>query len=262
MLRQVEQDISRYGIIEQGDRITVGLSGGADSVCLLLLLLELKQKYGLTLKAVHVHHGLRGAEADEDEVFVRDLCERLGVPLAVRHADVKAQAERTGCSVEEAGRKLRYRALREEAEGGKIATAHHSDDNCETILFNILRGTGFAGLAGIPQVNGDVIRPLLHVTREQIEDYLKEKGQPYRTDATNASPAYARNRIRNELLPWLEREINAGAREHLLNLGKRAAEAEALIGGLAKSFYEEQAVISEDAVELPLEALKEQPSLV
>ena len=172
MLRQVEQDISRYGIIEQGDRITAGISGGADSVCLLLLLLELKPKYGLTLKAVHVHHGLRGAEADEDEAFVRELCERLSVPLSVRHADVKRQAERTGCSEEEAGRKLRYQVLKEEAEGGKIATAHHSDDNCETILFNILRGTGFAGLAGIPQVNGDVIRPLLHVTREQIEEYL------------------------------------------------------------------------------------------
>ena len=262
MLKQVEQDITRKGIIQQGDRITVGLSGGADSVCLLLLLLELKPKYGLALKAVHVHHGLRGAEADGDEAFVRELCEKLGVPLAVRHVDVRAQAEQTGCSEEEAGRKLRYQALKEEADGGKIATAHHSDDNCETILFNMIRGTGLSGLSGIPQVNGNIIRPLLHVSREQIEAYLKEKGQPWRTDATNASPAYTRNRIRNELLPWLEREINPGTREHLLNLAQRAAEVEELIEGLAREFFREQAVIGEDAAELPVKALLEQPAPV
>ena len=262
MLKQLEQDISKYGIIEQGDRITVGLSGGADSVCLLFLLLELKPEYGLTLKAVHVHHGLRGAEADEDEAFVRALCERLGVPLTVRRIDVLGQVRATGRSEEEVGRELRYRVLREEAEGGKIATAHHSDDNCETILFNILRGTGLAGLAGIPQVNGDIIRPLLHVSRAQIEEYLEKRGEPYRTDRTNASPAYTRNRIRNELLPWLEKEINAGTKEHLLNLGRRAAEAEELAAALAERFYKENVQSGREAAELPAKALKSQPALI
>lgn len=262
MLKQVEQDISEYGIIRQGDRITLGLSGGADSVCLLFLLLELKEKYGLTLKAVHVHHGLRGAEADGDEAFVRDLCERLQVPLSVRHADVRAFAKETGRSEEEAGRELRYRILREEAAGGKIATAHHSDDNCETILLNILRGTGLAGLSGIPQANGDIIRPLLHVSRAQIEEYLKKRGEPYRTDATNSSPEYTRNRIRLELLPWLEREINAGTREHLLNLARRAGEAEELVSALAEDFFKKAAGIGEGAVELPVQELETQPALV
>ena len=122
MIRQAEEDIRTYGIIERGDRITVGLSGGADSVCLLFLLLELRETYALSVSAVHVNHGLRGADADRDEAFVRALCERHGVPLTVRRADVRAQAAAWGLSLEETGRRLRYAFLREAAAGGKIAT--------------------------------------------------------------------------------------------------------------------------------------------
>ena len=252
IIQRVEQDIQTYGIIEQGDRICVGLSGGADSVCLLFLLLDLKQKYGLSLSAVHVHHGLRGAAADADEAFVRDLCARLDVLLTVCRADVRAEARKRGCSEEEAGRLVRYRAFEEAAAGGKIATAHHADDNCETILFNILRGTGLTGLTGIPQKSGQVIRPLLHVDRAQIEDYLRDRGESWCTDETNASGAYTRNRIRNELLPWLEREINPGVRMHLRNLAERAEEVQQWVLAQATSWLTAHVEPGEEAVLLPV----------
>ncbi len=252
MIRQVEEDIRTYGIIERGDRITVGLSGGADSVCLLFLLLDLQKRYALTVTAVHVHHGLRGASADADEAFVRALCARLSVPLTVYHADVRAQAKSWGFSEEETGRRLRYALLQEAAAGGKIATAHHADDNAETVLYNILRGTGLAGLAGIPQINGNVIRPLLHVTRAQIEAELAARGERWCTDETNLTGDYTRNRIRNDLLPLAEQAVNAGARAHLNALARQAAEAADLIRTLAQDWLAVHADFAETAATLPL----------
>ena len=205
--------------IGQNDTLLCAVSGGADSVCMLHVLHALQQEAGYALSCVHVHHGIRGAEADEDAAFVRSLCELLQVSFVLKRVDVPAlagQSSHTG--IEESARIARYEALREEAEKipqTRIAVAHTMDDNAETVLFQLLRGTGLRGLAGIRPVNGRIIRPLLPVSRKDIEAYLTEHGLSWRTDETNGDVTYARNYIRNLLLPEAEKAVNTGAKEHV-----------------------------------------------
>ncbi|MBR5381830.1 MAG: tRNA lysidine(34) synthetase TilS [Oscillospiraceae bacterium] len=196
-----------YGMLPYGARVLAAVSGGADSVCLLLILAAVSKERGLVLSAGHFNHCLRGEESDGDEAFVKALCERLGVPFLAGRGDVRAEAEKTGESLEEAARRLRYAFLEEAAAGARIATAHTASDNAETVLLNLTRGAGTRGLAGIPPVRGDIIRPMLTLTRTEAEAYLREKGQTYREDSTNASDDYTRNLLRHRVLPVL-REIN------------------------------------------------------
>jgi len=200
--------LRQYSLFTQGDRIAVGVSGGADSVALLRFLAVLREEYRWELIVCHIHHGLRGAEADRDEQFVRELAGQLGLPYAVRHIDAAALALENHLSVEEAGRDARYAFFAETAgEGGRIATAHTLDDTIETVLMNLIRGTGLHGLCGIPRTRGNIVRPLLDVTRAEVEEYLALLGQPYCTDSTNLSDDYTRNRVRHDILPRL-RELN------------------------------------------------------
>lgn len=200
--------LRQYSLFTQGDRIAVGVSGGADSVALLRFLAVLREEYRWELIVCHIHHGLRGAEADRDEQFVRELAGQLGLPYAVRHIDAAALALENHLSVEEAGRDARYAFFAETAgEGGRIATAHTLDDTIETVLMNLIRGTGLHGLCGIPRIRGNIVRPLLDVTRAEVEEYLALLGQPYCTDSTNLSDDYTRNRVRHDILPRL-RELN------------------------------------------------------
>ncbi len=217
---------------DRGDGVLLAVSGGADSVCLLFLLHELRDELGIRLAAFHLNHGLRGAEADGDEAYVRELCASLSVPFESAHEDVEAFAKREGLSEEEAGRTLRYRHLEETARHfscEKIATAHHRDDNAETVLMNLFRGSGLKGLGGIPPVRGKLIRPLLCLSRGEIEAWLREKGIAWREDATNSGDLYMRNRIRNGLMPWIRTEINGRAAEHILNTAALAAEADSYL---------------------------------
>ncbi|MFR3991220.1 MAG: tRNA lysidine(34) synthetase TilS [Angelakisella sp.] len=185
-----------------------GVSGGADSVALLRLSAVLREEYRWELIVCHIHHGLRGAEADRDEQFVGELARQLGLPYAVRHIDAAALALENHLSVEEAGRDARYAFFAETAgEGGRVATAHTLDDTIETVLMNLIRGTGLHGLCGIPRIRGNIVRPLLDVTRAEVEEYLALLGQPYCTDSTNLSDDYTRNRVRHDILPRL-RELN------------------------------------------------------
>ena len=196
--------LRQYSLFSQGDRIAVGVSGGADSVALLRFLAALRPQFGWDLVVCHIHHGLRGAEADRDECFVRALAEQLGLPCAVSRIDAAALALRDHISVEEAGRTARYAFFAQTAgEGGRIATAHTLDDSIETVLMNLVRGTGLRGLCGIPRIRGNIIRPLLDCTRAEVEDYLGALGQPYCTDSTNLTDDYTRNRIRHDILPRL-----------------------------------------------------------
>lgn len=196
--------LRQYSLFSQGDRIAVGVSGGADSVALLRFLAALRPQFGWDLVVCHIHHGLRGAEADRDECFVRALAEQLGLPCAVSRIDAAALALRDHISVEEAGRMARYAFFAQTAgEGGRIATAHTLDDSIETVLMNLVRGTGLRGLCGIPRIRGNIVRPLLDCTRAEIEDYLGALGQPYCTDSTNLTDDYTRNRIRHDILPRL-----------------------------------------------------------
>ncbi|MEG1849761.1 MAG: tRNA lysidine(34) synthetase TilS, partial [Oscillospiraceae bacterium] len=192
--------IRKYGMLAQGDRVTVGLSGGADSVALLRVLLELSAPLGFSVWAGPINQQLRGEESRRDENFCRALCQRLGVPLSVESVDVAGyRAAHPGESVEMAARKLRYDALKAMCKGGKLATAHTASDNTETLLINLARGTGPNGLCGIPPCNGPIVRPLLESTREQVEAYLATLGQDYITDSTNLSDDYTRNRIRHRV---------------------------------------------------------------
>ena len=196
--------LRQYSLFSQGDRIAVGVSGGADSVALLRFLAALRPQFGWDLVVCHIHHGLRGAEADRDECFVRALAEQLGLPCAVSRIDAAALALRDHISVEEAGRMARYAFFAQTAgEGGRIATAHTLDDSIETVLMNLVRGTGLRGLCGIPRIRGNIVRPLLDCTRAEVEDYLGTLGQPYCTDSTNLTDDYTRNRIRHDILPRL-----------------------------------------------------------
>lgn len=223
MIPGVEAFLEQYHMIEQSDVVVAGVSGGADSVCLLLHLLELKEKLSFTLAAVHVQHGIRGEESLQDAAFVEELCRRYQVQLFRYDYDVPEYAKQHGYSEEEAGRNLRYKSFHKALEElgapeGKIAVAHNRNDLAETMLWNMIRGSGMRGMAGIPPVRDGVIRPLLHTARVEIENYLKEKGESYCTDATNASLDYTRNRIRNQVLPVLE-ELNAGVYAHMEQLG-------------------------------------------
>ena len=201
-----------------GDHIVAGISGGADSICLLLLLLELRERWNLHLTAVHVQHGLRGAEADADELFVRELCRKNDVEFRAFHVDAAREAVRRRISEEEAGRDLRreiFEQVREETKADVIALAHHENDNVETFLFRLCRGSGLEGLCGIRPVNGKIVHPLLCVNRREIEAYLQNRGQGYCTDHTNFENDYSRNRIRNRLIPFLEEELNRESVSHI-----------------------------------------------
>ena len=223
-------------LIPRGSELTVALSGGADSAALLGLLRAAAPALDLRLSAAHFHHGLRGPEADRDEAFCRRLCADWGVPLTVGRGDTAAHAAETGQSLETAARALRY-AFLEETAPGLIATAHNADDNAETVLLHLIRGTGPRGLGGIPPRRGRIVRPLLGVTRAEILAWLEENGVPHVEDSTNAADDCLRNRVRHRLLPLLRAEnprfAEAAGRaaaliraedEYLSRLAARAAE--------------------------------------
>ena len=202
------ETVREYRMLVPGDRVLCGLSGGADSVALLHLLLLLGREYPFEVFAVHVHHGIRGAEADRDEAFCKQLCREYGVSLHCEHADAPGYAAESGKNLEDAARCLRYdifRKIRAEADIDRIALAHHADDNLETVLLNLTRGSGLAGIRGIPPVRGSIIRPLLACKKADIAGYCEENGLSYVTDSTNADPSYARNFIRSSIVPLLEK---------------------------------------------------------
>ena len=205
-------------MIESGDRIVAGISGGADSVCLFFALLELQKEMDFAFYAVHINHGYRGEASDRDEQFVRDLCEKYGVPLQVFSVDLESTAKKRKQSLEEAGREIRRGLFEKEMQSRnacKIALAHHENDNAETFLWNLCRGCGLHGLGGIRPVNGVYIRPLLGMTRGEIETFLQKRQQPYCTDATNLETDYTRNKLRHLVLPVLEEQINRQTIRHM-----------------------------------------------
>ena len=194
-------------MLEEGDIVGVGLSGGADSVALLSLLVSLAGKLKIKkIRAIHVHHGIRGAEADRDMLFSEELCRKLGAEFVCFKADVPAQAKESKESIEECARRLRY-SFFEKSGCDKIATAHNLNDNMETFLLNLARGSSLTGLCAIPYKRDKFIRPLLDCSRGEIEEYLKEQGLGFVTDSTNLNDDYTRNKIRHRIIPCLY-EIN------------------------------------------------------
>ena len=231
--KRVTEYTEKNNMIDLNDEVVLGLSGGADSVALFFVLLEYRKIFAekhnreLPMRCVYVHHMIR-EDADRDVELVTKLCEKAGIPLSVEKCDVAALAKAGSQTVEEAGRKVRYEIFQryaalsgEKGHRGRIAVAHHMDDQAETVLFNLARGTGISGLRGMRPVSGDIIRPLLCVTKAQILEYVEGLGAEYIVDYTNSDMTYSRNRLRNETIPSL-RLINEKAVQHI------AAAAESL----------------------------------
>ena len=214
------ETIQKYEMLQKGDKVLLALSGGADSVFLAHLLYGCRDELGITLAAAHIHHGIRGAEADRDREFCRDFAERMGMEYYSRDVDAPGYARGHGLSLEHAARDLRYRELRaikDESGAAKIATAHHLDDLAETMLFRIFTGTGPSGLRAIRPVNRGIIRPVLFIPKSEISAYLAANSIAYITDSTNNDTAYPRNYIREKILPVIAERF-PGFREHLKNL--------------------------------------------
>jgi tRNA(Ile)-lysidine synthase len=227
MIDRVRQYVRRQGLLAPGDRVAVAVSGGADSVALLRALLELRRELGIVLSVAHFHHGIRGAEADADQQFVKDLAGSFQLDFYLGTGDAPAHARAHKTSLETAARDLRHRWFLElvnEGHADKIATAHTLDDQAETVLMRVLRGAGALGLAGIfpEQEEKHLVRPLLEVNRSDVEAYLKSLGQTWRIDSTNLNLEHTRNRIRHELLPQLERDYNPALRQTLADLAEVA----------------------------------------
>ncbi|NLW71021.1 MAG: tRNA lysidine(34) synthetase TilS [Eubacteriaceae bacterium] len=206
--------IKENRLIEKGDSILIALSGGGDSVFLTYMLLDIKEEYSLELSAFHLNHMLRGVSADSDEKLVRKLCEQKGITLKVYREDIGKLSRENGISEEEAGRNRRYEIIRDlRGERGKAATAHHADDNAETLIMHIIRGSGVKGLSGIPKIReGYIIRPLLCFTKGEITDYLEERNIPYATDETNFEQKAFRSRVRQNIMPMIIKENPSFAR--------------------------------------------------
>ena len=207
--KKVIKTLTEHKMLENTDEIIVGFSGGADSVCLLHILNSLKDTFGYSLKAVHINHGIRGVEADSDQIFAKDFCAKFEIPFESFSFNCVEEAKKNKESLEECGRRLRYESFNKVcSKNSKIATAHNANDNAETIIFNIVRGTSVKGLCGIPVARDNIIRPLLTCSREEIECYCKENDLDFVTDSTNLSLEYSRNKIRHLVLPVFE-ELNS-----------------------------------------------------
>ena len=266
LIRRVREEIRDRQMIGKGDLVLAGVSGGADSVCLLLVLRALEEDLSFSLSAVHVHHGIR-EEADEDQAFTEALCRGLGVPCrSVRVRADLAAAER-GIGLEEACRDLRYgvfSSLAEEMEEEtgrpcRVAVAHHLEDQAETVLFNLCRGSALTGLRGMLPVSGRIIRPLLGVRRREIEAFLEERGTAWRTDRTNLDPSWSRNYLRARVLPLLRESINRETDAHIAAAAGEAAETEAYLEERTRE--EAAACLAPDGA-LLVSALLERPSLI
>ena len=235
LYQRVLDTIDRYGMIRPGDRIGLGVSGGADSVAMLRIFADLRVRLGIALVVLHFHHQLRGSDADEDERFVEALAEQFQFEFQSGRGDVAGEARRRGWNLEDAARRMRYQFLDSAASArrlNRVAVAHTRDDQAETVLSRLLRGTGLTGLAGIYPLAGRIIRPLLDVSRDDLRAFLSGLGQPWREDATNQDTSRMRSRIRRQLIPLLHRDFDPAAAVRLARLAEHAREDEAFWQGL------------------------------
>jgi tRNA(Ile)-lysidine synthase len=237
---QFEQHLKREPWLKPGLRLGVAVSGGADSVALLRLLLELRERLGIVVSVVHFNHKLRGKASDLDEAFVAKLAEKFGLSLHFSRADVAAKARRDKANLEDAGRRARYGFFQRLIDSeilDRVATAHTLDDQAETVLAHVLRGTGLAGLGGIHPQTPSAVRPLLFARRNNLRAYLRSKKQPWREDATNRDTARMRSRIRKKLLPLLAKQFAPEIAVHLATLAGNARADEALLASVTQQKF-------------------------
>lgn len=237
MLHKMLQTIDRYRMLEPQQRVVVGFSGGADSTALLFALHRLEQQLDIRVEACHINHCLRGEESERDQQFCTDFCKRYNIPLTVHRIWAQQEAKQAGQSVETFSRQRRYQLLTALAgQEGRVATAHNLNDNAETVLFYLARGTGLNGLGGIPPVRGQIIRPLIACTREQIEQFCGENGLDFIHDSSNDSDRYTRNRIRHHLLPQMQ-QLNDGFLQNIAELCDTARADQQFLQQLTQQEY-------------------------
>ncbi len=256
MLQKVEAFIRKKNMIMPHDLVIAGVSGGADSICLFLMLEKLAKTFPFSLFVVHVHHGIR-EEADADADYVKKQCDNKNIPCRIFKENVPVYARENGLTVEEAGRVLRYRAFAKVADElmrkdasvhVRIAVAHHMNDCAETVLFNLFRGTALRGLAGIRPKRDNIIRPLLCLERSEIEKYLSDEHMDYCTDATNEDETYTRNKLRHRILAYADREICYHASRHVAETAAYVEEAENFLSKLAREAFDRCANLKEDSI--------------
>ncbi len=256
---QVRKTVQEYNMITPGEHVIVAVSGGADSTALLLCLNKLSPDLAITLTVAHLNHRIRGLEGDADEEFVRQMAAEMNIPFVLEAIEVKKKAKETGRNIEELGRRFRYDFLQRAARrlgAQKIAVGHNRNDQAETALFRFIRGSGFEGLSGIhPIVDGLIIRPLLECSRKSIIDYLKQQKASYKEDSSNKDLRYARNRIRWELLPYLESNFNPRIAETIAHEALLAREAWSFVNSQAKNCYDRLGHPIENGISLQIKGL-------
>lgn len=255
MIDSIKRYVQEQNMFAEGDYVVAGVSGGADSICLLCVLLEVRLEIPMTIHVVHINHKIR-EEAGEDAAYVEAFCRERQLPFSLVEADVEQLAAQRHISTEEAGREVRYEAfhriLNENRAGrrGRIAIAHNQNDCCETFLFHLFRGSGLKGLTGIPAIRGEIVRPLLHTSRTQIERYLAQKGIQYCIDRTNLEDNYTRNRIRHHILQTACEEVSANATEHIQEACDKISDAYTLIEDMTRQGWRQCIVKDEKGIHI------------
>lgn len=259
LIDDVKRTIKKYNMLKKNERIVIGVSGGPDSLCLLHVLKTISLDEGYRLYAAHLNHQFRGKDADEDAAFVEELCKKWGIPVFIKVFDVPAYAEKTGLSPEEAGREIRYRLFDEVVEkvsADKIAVAQNLNDQAETILMRFMRGSGIEGLKGIEPVRDNIVRPLLEIDRRRIEKYCSLNELSPRIDKTNLEPVYNRNKIRLELIPYIEKNFNPNIIQSLVRFSNIVREENELLENEAYREFDVVAEPENDRVVISIEKSK------
>lgn len=247
MNNKVLKTVEKYNMLSKGDRVLIGVSGGADSIALLEFFVSVKEKYDLDICVAHIEHGIRGEDSVNDAEFVKNYCKKLGVNFYLKTIDAPNLAKKAKMGVEEYSRMARYDFFNT-IECDKIATAHNLTDNIETLLFRLARGTGLKGACSIPAVRGKIIRPFIEVSSGEIRKWCNDNNIPYRVDCTNSDSAYSRNLIRLEILPLFEK-LNANYQDNIENFISDVNEDYAFIDDYVKSIYPE--IVKNNEIDLP-----------
>lgn len=266
MIEKVINTIKCNNMFELNDKVVVALSGGPDSICLLHILHTLKDELNISIVAAHVNHCLRGEAADNDEMYVKKICEELGIQCFVKREDVHRISKERGISCEMAGREVRYEFFEEvlhKINGNKIAIAHNANDQAETVLMRILRGTGLEGLVGIRPVRDNIfVRPIINLTRDEIENYCEINKLNPRIDKTNFENIYTRNKIRLELIPYIQKNFNSDVIEVLNRFSDTVKIDNEYINNVAKEKYNEYSEISKEKIILKGQLFKEHEAIL
>ncbi|HUX93443.1 MAG TPA: tRNA lysidine(34) synthetase TilS [Ignavibacteriaceae bacterium] len=261
-MKKIDQKVIKFidekGLIQEGDKILVALSGGPDSVFLLNFLSKYKERFKIEIGAVHINHLLRGKEAVEDENFCRRLANDFGIPFYASVKNVKSFAKKNKISIEEAGRKIRYSEFERISKKygyNKIATAHNCNDNAETVLLNLIKGAGLRGISGIPFKRGNIIRPVISLTKEEILSYLEQNKINYRTDPSNLDSSYERNFLRNQIIPAIKEKLNPSFEETLLHSSEIFKDSNSYIQSVISNSFDSVVKYRDGELKLSIESL-------